>query len=324
MQERWKIVVRPATFANDYDSFAPYLQWLQAAGVHPGNSVICMEATGVYGEVLAHFLAANGYTVAVEPPLKVKRAFKPAGPKSDPVDSTQLAEYAYRFWDELSPWNPRAEILEQIKTLLASREQFVVQRTGHQNTLKALKRKRVRTPLAEQLHEQAILELKGHLHTLEVEIQRLIDQDPHLHHLAALLISIPGVGLLLAAHMLVLLQAAPQPTCPKRLAAFVGICPYEESSGTSVYHHPTSRHYGPSALRKLLFLASMSVSTHSPQFRLYSLRKAQEGKAKKIILNNIANKLLKVMVAVIRSQTPFIANYRSVNPGLLKKPLTIS
>ena len=70
----------------------------------------------------------------------------------------------------------------------------------------AVKRKRVRTPMAEQRHEQAILELKGPIHTLEVEIQRLIDQDPHLHHLAALLISIPGVGLLLAAHMLVLLQ----------------------------------------------------------------------------------------------------------------------
>ena len=68
----------------------------------------------------------------------------------------------------------------------------------------------------------------------------------------------------------------------------------------------------------------MSVSTHSPQFRLYSLRKVQEGKPKKMILNNIANKLLKVMVAVIRSQTPFIPNYRSVNPGLLKKPLTMS
>ncbi len=105
-----------------------------------------MEATGVYSEVLAHFLAANGYPVAIEPPLKVKRAFKPAGHKSDPVDSPQIAEYAYRFWDELSLWNPRAEILEQIKTLLTTREQFVVQRTGHQNALQALQRKRVRTP----------------------------------------------------------------------------------------------------------------------------------------------------------------------------------
>ena len=95
--------------------------------------MICLEATGVYSEVLVHFLAANGYPVAVEPPLKVKRAFKkPAGHKSDPVDSQQIAEYAYRFWDELSLWVPRQEILEQIKTLLVTREQFVVAKTGHQ------------------------------------------------------------------------------------------------------------------------------------------------------------------------------------------------
>ena len=125
-------------------------------GSTPENSVICMEATGVYDEVLTHFLSANQYVVSVEPPLKVKRAFKPEGSKSDPVDSTQIAEYAYRFWDQLSFWQPRAEIVEQIQTLLTVREQLVVERTGHQNSLKALKRKKVPTPLAEKIHEQAL------------------------------------------------------------------------------------------------------------------------------------------------------------------------
>ncbi len=68
----------------------------------------------------------------------------------------------------------------------------------------------------------------------------------------------------------------------------------------------------------------MTIATHNPQFRPYSLRKVQEGKPKQLVLNNIANKLLKVMVAVVRSQTAFIPNYRSVNPGLLKKALTKS
>ena len=267
--EQWQIVVRPATFANEFDSFAKYLHWLQAQGVSPDNCVVCLEATGVYSEVLAHFLVANRYPVAIEPPLKVKRAFKPAGHKSDPVDSQQIAEYAYRFWDELSLWAPRQEILEQIKTLLTTREQFVVAKTGHQNALKALQRKVIRTALAEQLHEKAIAELKGHILALEAEIRRLIDQDPDLRNLAALLLSIPGVGLLLAAQMLVVFQARAQPCSPKRLAAFIGICPYEDSSGTSLRHTPTSRHYGPPALRKLLFLAALSIATHNPHFRTY-------------------------------------------------------
>jgi transposase len=322
--DQWQIVVRPAQFANVYDSFAQYLHWLQAHEVQPNNSVICMEATGVYNEVLAHFLVANRYRVAIEPPLKVKRAFKPAGHKSDPVDSCQISEYAYRYWDELSIWAPRQELLEQIKTLLTTREQFVTEKAGHHHAWLALKRKAVRTPLAERAHEKAMSELKAHIQSLEDEIERLIDQDPDFHNTVTLLTSIPGVGLLLAAHMLLTIQSAPQPLSPKRLAAFIGICPYEESSGSSLRATPTSRHYGPPALRRLLFLAAMSVRTHHVHFRTYFLRKQQEGKPKQLILNNIANKLLKIMVAVVRSNTPFISNYRSVNPGLLKKALTMS
>jgi transposase len=322
--DRWQKEGRPSTFANEYDSFAKYLQWLQEHGVERDNSVICMEATGVYGEVLAHFLKLNDFRVVVEAPLKVKRAFHPAGHKSDPVDSEQIAEYAYRFWDELTLWTPREEVLEQIKTLLTTREQFVVQKAGHQTALQTLQRKKIRTPLAEKLHTQAIAELKGHIKELEQAIEQLIDQDPDLRNLATLLISIPGVGMLLAAHMLVILQSASQPCTAKGLAAFIGICPYENSSGTSLQHTPTSRHYGPPALRKLLFLAAMSLATHNQQFRAYYLRKVQEGKPKQLVMNNIANKLLKVIIAVVRSKTVFIPNYRSVNPRLLKQPLTTS
>lgn len=322
MNERWQIVARPATFANEYDSFPKYLSWLQEHGIQPADSILCMEATGVYNEVLAHFLAANGYKVAIEPPLKVKRAFKPEGHKSDPVDSTQIAEYAYRFWDELRPWAPRQQILEQIKTLLTVREQFVVERSGHQNALRALKRKFVRTSLAEKMQEQAIEELKKHIQEIEAEIQHLIDQDPDFRNMVTLLISIPGVGLLLAAHMLILFQSAPEPCSPKSLAAFIGICPYEDSSGSSLNHHSTSRHYGPPPLRKLLFLAAMSIATHHPQFHLYYLRKTKEGKPKQLVINNLANKLLKIMVAVVRTNTRFIKNYHSVNPGLLIMALT--
>lgn len=324
MGEKWQIVVPPAQFANEYDSFAKYLHWLQAHEAKPENSVICMEATGVYTEVLAHFLVANRYRVAIEPPLKVKRAFKPEGHKSDAVDSCQISEYAYRYWDELSLWVPRQELLEQIKTLLTTRQQFVAEKAGHQNALLALKRKAVRTPLAETAHEKAMSELKAHIQRLEAEIQRLIDQDPDFRNTVTLLISIPGVGMLLAAHMLLTIQSAPQPLSPKRLAAFIGICPYENSSGSSLHYTATSRHYGPPGLRKLLFLAALSVRTHNAHFKTYFLRKLQEGKPKKLIINNIANKLLKIMVAVVRSSTPFIPNYRSVNPGLLKKALTMS
>jgi len=322
----WNLITNPHKFENEYDSMPRFLSWGQQQQINSQNAVICMEATGVYNEVLAHFLVANGYAIAIQPPLEVKRAFKPVGHKTDPVDSAQIAEYAYRFLDELRYWKPRAELLEQIKTLLATREQLCAQKTAHLNTLKALQRKVVRTPLAEQVLEKEESQLKLHIREIEKEIERLIDQDPTYRNFVGLILTIPGVGLLLAANLLVTYQANPQYFHPKSLAAFIGICPFQHQSGTSVLAHSTSRHYGPPALRRLLFLAAMSVRMHHPQFRLYFSRKILEGKSKKLIINNIANKLLKIICAVVRTQTPFIYGYRSVIPQklILNNALTMS
>jgi transposase len=123
------------------------------------------------------------------------------------------------------------------------------------------------------------------------------------------------------------MYSAPEPYNPKALAAYIGICPYENSSGSSRHKKPTSRHYGPSPMRRLIHLAAMSVRQHAPAFKRYFLRKLAEGKPKQLILNNIANKLLKIVCAVARTRTPYIPGYRSVHPQLLttiKQPLTTS
>lgn len=318
--EPWKIVLEAKEFENHLDGFATLLVWMEQHGIQASNVVLCMEATGVYGEGLAYFLNAKKYQIAVEPPLKVKRAFMPQGHKNDRVDSQQIAEYAYRYYDELVYWEPREEILEQIKVLLSIREQFTVQMTAHRNSLRALKRKVVTTLLAEQLHQGSIERIKKNLREIDDEIQRLIDQDPKFGRMIQLLMSVPGVGLLLASHMLLIIESAPYAVTPKQIAAYIGICPYEHRSGSSVYKPDSSRHYGPSKVRKLLYLASLSVRTHQPAFQKYFLRKVAEGKPKKVVLNNIANKLVKIMCAVIKSHTPYIPNYRSVPPNLLLNP----
>jgi len=321
---KWQIVVKPEQFDNSLEGCTAYLHWLQEHGARANNSIICMEATGVYNEMLAHFLLVNNYQVSIEPPLRVKRAFHPEGHKSDPVDSTQISEYAYRFWDELRIWKPRKAILEQIKTLLTAREQFVKEQAAHKNALQALKRKVIRTPLAEALHETAIAQLNENARKIEAEIEKLIDQDPDFRDTVRLLSSITGVGVLLASYMLVIIKSAPQPLSAKVLAAFIGICPYEHTSGSSVHGASTSRHYGPPAVRQLLYLAACSARTHDEKYKQYFYRKVAEGKPKQLVINNIANNMLKVMVAVLRSKTPYIRNYQSVNPGMFKMALTRS
>lgn len=310
----WQLVVKGTEFTNDPDGFHTFEHWLQQQQCTPEQTVICMEATGVYGEALAAFMVVQGYRVAVEPPLKVKRAFAPSGPKTDAVDAQQIAEYACRYLDELHVWQPTSELLEQLQVLLRTREQLVQQSVAQQNALQALQRKHIRTPLAEQVHQRLVLELKSHIRALERELHRLLEHEPPFAHLVALLMSVPGVGLLFATHLLVLTHTSTEPVSLTHLAAHLGICPYERRSGKRVYARPTSRHYGPSQPRKLLHLAARSVVTHNERFRAYYQRKLAEGKPKRLVLNNVANKLLRVCLAVLASGQPYDPAYVSTRP----------
>jgi transposase len=317
----WKVILKPQTFDNTEDGYQTFLDWLAQHRLSASETVACMEATGVYSEGLAYFLYAKGYRVAVQSPLEVKRSFKPYGPKSDAVDSLQIAEYASRHTDKLSFWKPKSEILEQVKALLAVREQFVTQNTAHKNALKAIQRKVVRTPFAEQSYLQLIEQLKKQIQAIDSEVRRLIESDPTFKEMLLLLLSVPGVGLLLAAHFILLAQFSVD---YKVLASFLGISPNEHSSGTSVFKHATSRHFGPSAVRKLLYLAACSVCTHRPQFGMYLARKTKEGKPARLVLNNIENKLVRIMCAVLQSKTAFVENYHSVQPLVFQNTLTKS
>lgn len=317
----WKLTVQPTKFENHEDGFLSFLGWLQEHKLRAESTVVCMEATGVYSEGLAYFLHASGYTVAVEPPLNIQRKFPVNASKTDALDCQYIGEYACRYQDKLSLWKPRAEILEQVKLLLTTRQHFSVQLTGHKNALHAIHRKKVSSVLAQQAHQTMIEQIAKHIKAIDQEIRRLIDSDPTFQQTLLLLLPVPGIGLQLAAHLLIHMQ---ETLDPRVLAAFIGICPLKHESGSSVYSVPTSRHFGPSPLRKLLYLAACSVRTHKKPFQQYFFRKLAEGKHKKLVLNNIQNKILKITCAVVRSQQPYIANYAPVNPLAFQKTLTPS
>lgn len=313
-----KSVITKESIPNNPDGFTSLLIWLKQHKVTTSNSIICMEATGVYSEGLAHYLAAKGFTVSMESPLKVKRAFDPSGHKTDAVDSKQIAEYAYRFIDELKPWQPKEELLEKIRQLLTAREQFTKQKVAIKNAMASYEQHVVQVSVIKKAHQDTLTQLERHIAAIDKELAKLTKQDPTIFNKINNLKSIPGWGILLAANILTITDAFEEITDYKRLAAFIGIAPLKHESGSSVFKRPRIRHFGPRYTRKLLRLAAQSVATHDPHFRRYYLRKLAEGKAKALVLNNIANKLLKVACAIIRTDTGYIKEHRSIHPMYLK------
>ena len=305
-------------FDNNLNGFNKLNDWLKQLGIKSKDSVFCMEATGVYGERLCYFLNEHKYTIAVEPPLKVKRAFKVDGHKTDAVDSLQIAEYAIRFYDELNIWEPREDIVEKMKALISTRELLVRQKTAASNSLKALNRKVVKSVVAIKVLKSNIKMFTRKIKALEKEMDNLIDKKPEIKQTVNILRSTPGVQSLMAANMLVVTNCFTSEKHHKQLASFLKIAPLQYQSGSSVFKKPRTPKYGPSVMRKLLHLAARSAVTHNPTFKKYYLRKQAAGKAKKLVLNNVENKLIKIMCAMIRDQKPYMENYHSINPNILK------
>ncbi|MBI5903194.1 MAG: IS110 family transposase [Deltaproteobacteria bacterium] len=312
-----QVRVKPATLSNCGEGFEELPRWLKANGVNSSNAIICMEATGVYTEYLCYFLHSKGFSVAVEAPQKVRRAFCNDLHKNDSIDSMRIAEYACRFHDQLPLWTPSQEIVEQVKALLAAREQLTGHLVANRNALKAIERKYVKTPLAEKVYLSSMEHIKEQIRLIDKELKNLISNHPTISRATSLMTGIPGVGTLLACNILVATQGFTRPLNARQLASHIGICPFERQSGASVHRRPRYRRYGPERLRKLLYLAALSLRTHNEAFKRYFLRKVEEGKSKRLVLNNIANRLLRIMTAVLKTQTPFIKGFKSLNPTLL-------
>jgi hypothetical protein len=104
--------------------------------------------------------------------------------------------------------------------------------------------------------------------------------------------------------------------------SYPGVAPHEHFSGSSVHKQAITRHFGPPAARKLLSLAACSVCTHRKDFHLYFLRKTNEGKPPRLVLNNLANKPVNIASAVLRSNSPYIPDHHPVQPLALRKALT--
>jgi transposase len=302
-------------FEQSTKGFDLFVVWMQSHKVTQRSSIVAMETTGVYSQHLCLHLLRTRFRVTVIDAASIARHRPPSRPKSDPGDSHAIAEYLYRYPEKIQPWQPKAPELQQISTLLSLRELYIRNRTALKNHRHALLR-------AATVHDGARLSIDAQIDgatiaikQLDSQIKQVIQADPVLKRKTELLCTIPGLSLLFAANFLLITEGLEIPLDPKTIANYLGICPHEYSSGSSVKRRSRSSRLGPPRARKLLNLGSRSASTHVPAFQEYYQRKLRQGKAKMLILNNIANQLVRIACAVLRNEMPYVEGYRSVKPN---------
>lgn len=312
------LLLHPIDFANNTDGFEACMEWIKKFGVKPSDIVVCMEHTGVYSESFSYYLYNRGIKVILESGAKIKSSFKLSTHKTDEIDSIAIAEYAYRYLDRVSWWQPRNSNVEKMKSLLSGRDLLIKKRTSIKNALAAVQRKIVKDDILIESYVDLIEMLTEKIETIKMEMELLISTNIQWQSKVHIATTIPGVGDLISYNVFVLSNGFSAKLNFKKIAAYLRICPYQYQSGSSVYKKSCCPKYGPELMRGYLHLAARSVSVHNKKFRKYYQRKKEEGKPHRIILNNISNKLIKIICAVVNSGKVYIPSYCSVNPKFLK------
>lgn len=280
------------------------LAWAaQQTGEAVGEFHFVMEATGVYHEALAHALYDAGSQVSVVNPARVREYAKSLGSqsKTDKKDSVILA----RFGMTQSPrlWEPEAVEIRQLKALIARCDAVKQDIQREHNRLE--KAKVSGTSEAVQTSIETVrAQLEAEKTRLEALIDDHIDNHPGLKNDRELLESIPGVGPVIASQMVAVIRSRPFVRA-SQCAAFVGLIPVEEQSGTSVYSPPHLSKRGSGRVRAKLYLAAVVATRYNPDIRCQYERLLKAGKSKKSAICAAMRKLVQICFGVLKHQAPY-------------------
>lgn len=301
--------------ANDGPSIKEYFRDLKAKfSISFENLVVCMEHTGIYCYPILEYLTGQKIRVYVEHAARIKQSGGLQRGKNDVVDSKRIAKYAYKNVDELKFWQPKREVIQKLGALLEVRERLVRTRTQLEVPLK--ENKGFRNPSIEQIAtkacKSALTGIRKSIKKVESEIEQLVKSDVKLLQQVKLATSVPGVGVITAANMILTSNEFQDISDHKKFACYAGVAPFEHSSGKSIRGKTRVSHMANKKVKRLLHLCARSAVMHSEEFRIYYERKKLEEKSHFSVLNAVCNKLISRVFVCINQQRMYQKNYQNV------------
>jgi transposase len=227
--------------------------------------------------------------------------------KTDAIDAQTLAQLAMVLQPE--PWRLPPPIYHALQQRLAQRDDLLNLRQQVDNQLHALRQHPEVIPEVRARMERLLATFEGQLTEVEAEITAALRQDSAWAAAAQRLQSIPGVGWVTAAWMLV--STLNFTTCDtvEALTAYAGLAPMPRQSGTSVWYRPSIGHTGNSRLRTALYMATLSAAQHNPIIKTFYGRLRAAGKPEKVARCAAARKLLHIAWAVVKKDQAFDPHY---------------
>jgi transposase len=293
------VAVRPSgehqQWSNDATGIMGAIAWLRS--VHPG--VIVVEATGGYEAPVVAELGLAGLPVAVVNPRHVRDFARATGrlAKTDRLDAQVLAHFAAALRPEPRPL-PDVQA-QELAALVERRREVVAMRTAEQNRQSAARVEPVRARI--QAH---LAWLDGELANVDDELRQRLRASPLWRERDDLLRSVPGIGPVLSLTLLADLPELGR-LSHAQIAALVGVAPLNRDSGTLRGRRAVWG--GRAAVRAVLYMGTLRATRCNPMIRHFYDRLLAAGKAKKVALVACMHKLLTILNAMLKHQTPWQA-----------------
>lgn len=286
---------------------AGHRQFVDEAQRYEAQAHVVMEATGNYHLRLSKALLKADLTQSVVNPLQVKRfaQMKLRRVKTDRSDAVLIAHYGREQKPgENVPSGTAQAKLKQISTLI---DQLTKQQTALKNQRHATDQLPDSAQVCDEVIDQQLEALGKQLEKLKEEQQRLAEQQ--FTATRELIESVKGVGPRTTCALLAYAGDLSSFDSHKELAAFMGLNPVVNQSGQRNRQAHISKQ-GHAKLRKLFYMGAQTARLYNNTCRALYDRLVQRGKAKKVALIAVANKLVKQVFAVVKSQTLFDNNYQ--------------
>jgi transposase len=307
---------RARTFDQAPDGFTAFQGWLATTGIAPAATLVVVEATGSYWVALAVALHHAGYAISVVNPAHA-HAFAQSLPrraKTDALDAQVLAQLAAER--QPTPWVPPEQVYHELRQRLVVRDGLLQMRQQARNQRHALVQWPVIIAGALEALDTVITELDTQLQALDAAIRAVLCEGAWAES-ATLLASIPGIGLVTTAWLLVGTLNFTACASAESAAAYAGLVPMARESGTSVRGRAQIGHGGHARLRTALYMATLTAARFNPVIRVQYERLRAAGKPSKVARCAAARKLLHLAFAVVTKKRPFDPSYRMASTGVV-------
>ena len=295
------------TFKNTTKGVHEFIQTLSATEHH-----CVLEATGNYSALLVYLLSKAGITVSLENPLKIKNFARVmlSVNKTDETDARLIALYGERM--QPSPYKLRSKsilILKQKRTVLRQLKKQLVATWNLKGSMEVL-------PLfdakCKQTIEKTITFLEKQIKGMEEELASLAEDEYNKQ--MDLLTSIKGIGITLAAALIVATGGFTYFDNAKQLTRYLGLSPTYQLSGTSVHVKGHINRNGDPGLRSQLYVAAFSSLRCNTECKACFDRLRSNGKPGKVAVIAVANKLIRQAFAVVTQGKPYVDGFKSAKP----------